>query len=104
MQLRRRHFSTAGTTKNPAIQNFSLHFFFDNSKANISLCALSCPNFNLGQLKVCKLMSALDLSMKKLIKKKNWIAGFLVIPEIIAFGFRMLFTQDSQIRSVFWEK
>jgi hypothetical protein len=33
-------------------------------------------------------MFALELSMKKRIKK-NWIAGFLVIPAIIAFGFRI---------------
>ena len=65
MQLRRRHFSTAGSTKNPAIQKLFIHFFIDNSNANISLYALSCPNFNLGQLKVCKLMFALELSMKK---------------------------------------
>ena len=44
---------------------FFIHFFIDNSNANISLYALSCPNFNLGQLKVCKLMFALELSMKK---------------------------------------
>jgi hypothetical protein len=31
-------------------------------------------------------MFALELSMKKVIKK-NWGAGFLVIPAIIAFGF-----------------
>ena len=86
MQLRRRHFSTVGITKNPAIQKLFIHFFIDNSNANISLYALSCPNFNLGQLKVCKLMFALELSMKKSIKS-FWIAGFLVIPAIIAFGF-----------------
>ena len=44
---------------------FYIHFFIDNSNANISLYALSCPNFNLGQLKVCKLMFTLKLSMKK---------------------------------------
>ena len=65
MQLRRRHFLTAGMTKNPAIQKFYVHFFIDNSNANINLYALSCPNFNLGQLKVCKLMFTLKLSMKK---------------------------------------
>jgi hypothetical protein len=65
MQLRRRHFSTAGITKNPATQKFYIHFFIDNSNANISLYALSFPNFNLGQLKVCKLMFTLKLSMKK---------------------------------------
>ena len=31
---------------------FYIRFFIDNSNANISLYALSCPNFNLGQLKV----------------------------------------------------
>ena len=46
---------------------FFIHFFIDNSNANISLYALSCPNFNLGQLKVCKLMFALELSMKNKI-------------------------------------
>ena len=78
MQLRRRHFLTVVITKNPAIQKFYIHFFIDNPNASISLYALSCPNFNLGQLKVCKLMSALDLSMKKLIKKKLdcWIFGY----------------------------
>ncbi len=49
MQLWRKHFSNTGITKNPA---------------NISLYILSCPNFNLGQLKVYKLMFALELSMK----------------------------------------
>ena len=44
---------------------FYIHFFIDNLNANISLYALSCPNFNLGQLKVCKLMFTLKLSMKK---------------------------------------
>ena len=52
MQLRRRYFSTAGITKNPAIQKKIILFFIDNSNANIILYALSCPNFNLGQLKV----------------------------------------------------
>jgi hypothetical protein len=32
-------------------------------------------------------MFALELSMKKRIK--NWVAGFSVIPAIIAFGFRL---------------
>ena len=41
---------------------------------------------NLGQLKVYKLMFALELSMEKWLKK-FWAAGFSVIPEIIAFGF-----------------
>ena len=65
MQLRRSHFSTAGISKNPAHQKFYIHFFIDNSNANISLYALSCPNLDLGQLKVFKLMFALELSMKK---------------------------------------
>ena len=86
MQLRRSHFSTAGISKNPVHQKFYTHFFIDNSNANISLYALSCPNLDLGQLKVCKLMFALELSMKKWIKK-IWIAGFSVIPAINAFGF-----------------
>ena len=86
MQLRRIHFSTAAVTKNPVVQIFFIHFFIDNSNANNSLYALSCPNFNLGQLKVCKLMFALELSMKRWIKK-IWAAGFSVIPAIIAFGF-----------------
>ena len=44
---------------------FYIHFFIDNSNANISLYTLSCQNFNLGQLKVCKLMFTLKLLMKK---------------------------------------
>ena len=88
MQLRRSHFSTAGISKNPAYQKFYIHFFIDNYNANISLYALSCPNLVLGQLKVCKMMFALELSMKKWIKK-IWIAGFSVITAIIAFGFSL---------------
>ena len=65
MQLRRRHFSTAGITKNPATQKFYIHFFIDNSNANISLYTLSCPDFNLEQLKVYKMKFTLELSMKK---------------------------------------
>jgi hypothetical protein len=30
-------------TENPAIQFFFIHFFVDNSNANISLYTLSCP-------------------------------------------------------------
>ena len=45
-----------GSAENQAVQKFYIHFFIDNSNADISLYALSCPNFNLGQLKVCKLM------------------------------------------------
>ena len=50
----------AGTTENPAI-----HFFIDDSNANISLYTLSCPKLKFGQLKVYKLIFALELSMKK---------------------------------------
>ena len=64
MQLRRRHFSTAGITKNLAIQKFYIHFFIDNFSVNISLHTLSCPKLKFGQLKAYKLMFALELSMK----------------------------------------
>ena len=43
MQLRRSHFSTAGISKNPAHQKLYIHFFIDNSNANISLYTLSGP-------------------------------------------------------------
>ena len=65
MQLRRRHFLTAGLTKNPANQKFYIHFFIDKSNANISLYTLSCPDFNLGQLRLYKMKFTLELSMKK---------------------------------------
>ena len=39
-----------GSAENPAHQKFYIHFFIDNSNANLSLFALSCPDFNLGQL------------------------------------------------------
>ena len=65
MQLWRRHFSTAGITKNLAIQKKIIHFFIDNSNANISLNTLSCPKLKFGQLKASKLMFASELSMKK---------------------------------------
>ena len=65
MQLQHRHLPNTVITKNPAHQKFFIHFFIDNSNANISLYALSCPNLDLGQLKVFKLMFALELSMKK---------------------------------------
>ena len=55
----------AGITKNPAIQKLFIHFFIDNSNANISLHTLSCPKLKFGQLKAYKLMFALELSMKK---------------------------------------
>ena len=45
-----------GSAENQAVQKFYIHFFIDNSNADISLYALSCPNFYLGQHKVCKLM------------------------------------------------
>ena len=52
-------------TKNPAHQKFYIHFFIDNSNANISFYTLSCPDFNLGQLKLYKMQFTLELSMKK---------------------------------------
>ena len=61
--------------------NFFIHFFIDNSIANISLHTLSCPKLTFGQLKAYKLMLALELSMKKGIKI-FWIARFLVIPTV----------------------
>ena len=33
----------AGITENPETQFFFIHFFIDNSNANISLYTLSCP-------------------------------------------------------------
>ena len=65
MQLRRRHFPNTVITENPEIQNFYIHFFIDNSNANINLHTLSCPKIKFGQLKAYKLMLALELSMKK---------------------------------------
>ena len=65
MQLRRSHFSTAGISKNPAHQKIFIHFFIDNSNANISFYTSSCPDFNLGQLKLYKMKFTLELSMKK---------------------------------------
>ena len=65
MQLRRRHFPNTVITENPAIQKLYIHFFIDNSNADISLFTLSCPDFNLGQLKVYKMKFTLELSMKK---------------------------------------
>ena len=65
MQLRRRHFPNAVIAENQADQKFYIHFFIDNSNSNISLYTLSCPDFNLGQLKVYKMKFALELSMKK---------------------------------------
>ena len=54
-----------GYIKNPAHQKFFIHFFIDNSNANISLNTLSCPKSKFGQLKAYRLMFALELSMKK---------------------------------------
>ena len=55
MQLWHKHFSTVDITKNPGIKKIFIHFFIDDSNANISLYDLICPNFDLGQLKVWKL-------------------------------------------------
>ena len=55
----------AGITENPAAQILFIHFFIDNSNANVSLYTLSCPKLKFEQLKVYKLMFALELSMKK---------------------------------------
>ena len=75
MQLRRRHFPNTVITENPAIQKFYVHFFIDNSNANISLYTLSCPDFNLGQLKVYKMKFTLELSIKN--EYKNFgLLGF----------------------------
>ena len=65
MQLQRRHFPNTVITENPAIQKFYIHFFINNSNANITLFTLSCPKLKSGQHKVYKLMFALELSMKK---------------------------------------
>ena len=67
MQLWRRHFPNTVITENPAIQKFYIHFFIDNSNANMSLHTLSCPKLEFGQLKAYKLMLALELSIKKSI-------------------------------------
>ena len=56
-----------GYNQNPAIQKFYIHFFIDNFNAHISFYTLSCPDFNLGQLKVYKMKFTLELSMKKWI-------------------------------------
>ena len=45
-----------GSAENPATQKFYIHFI---------LYTLSCPKLKSGQLKVYKLMFALELSMKK---------------------------------------
>ena len=65
MQLRRRHFLNTVITENQAVQKFYIHFFIDNSNVNFILYTLSCPKLKSRQLKVNKLMSALELSMKK---------------------------------------
>ena len=54
-----------GYIENPAHQKFYIHFFIDDSNANISLHTLSCPKSKFGQLKAYRLMFALELSMKK---------------------------------------
>ena len=54
-----------GSAENQAVQKFYIHFFIDNSNADISLLTLSCPDFNLGQLKIYKMKFTLELSMKK---------------------------------------
>ena len=69
MQVRRRYFLTAGITKNPATQKFYIHFFIDNSNANISLYALSCPKLKFGQLKAYILMFAFRIINEKMNKK-----------------------------------
>ena len=65
MQLWHKHFSTVDITKNPGIKKIFIHFFIDDSNANISLHTLSCPKSKFGQLKAYRLMFALELSMKK---------------------------------------
>ena len=65
MQLRRRHFPNTVITKNLAHQKFYIHFFTDNSIVNFILYTLRYPKLKSGQLKVNKLMFALELSMKK---------------------------------------
>ena len=92
MQLRHRHFPNTVITENPAIQKIYIHFFIDNSNANISLYTLSCPDFNLGQLKVHKMKFTLELSMN--IKILDcWVFGR---PAIIAFGFNNFFFQEQK--------
>ena len=54
-----------GSAENPAHQKFYIHFFINNSNANISLHTLSCPKSKFGQLKAYKMMFALESSMKK---------------------------------------
>ena len=54
-----------GSAENQAVQKFYIHFFIDNSNVNFILYTLSCPKLKSGQLKVYKLMFALELSMKK---------------------------------------
>ena len=67
-----------GSAENPAIQKFYIHFFIDNYNVNFILYTWSCPKLKSGQLKVYKLMFALELSMKKWIKKKLgcWIFSY----------------------------
>ena len=77
-----------GSAENQATQKFYIQFFIDNYNVNFILYILSCVRLKSGLLKVYKLMFALELSMKKWIKK-NWAAGFSVIPTIIAFVFKV---------------
>ena len=54
-----------GSAENPAHQKFYIHFFIDNSNVNFILYNLSCPKLKSGQLKVFKMMFALESSIKK---------------------------------------
>ena len=58
---------------------FFIYFFIDNSNSNISLYALSCPNFNLGQLKVLQTDVYIKIINEKM-NKKFWMAGFWSYP------------------------
>ena len=59
---------------------FFVHFFIDNSDANTSLYTLSCFKLKFGQLKVYKLVFALELSnIYEKTNKKNldcWVFGY----------------------------
>ena len=58
-----------GKSENSAAQNFFIHFSIDNYNANISLYTSSYPKLKFGWLKLYKIMFALQLTMKKWIKK-----------------------------------
>ena len=75
MQLQRRHFSTAGITKNPAIQKNFIHFSIGNFIANISLYALSWPKLNFGCYLTLEIIFYALFQWKNELKK-IWIAGF----------------------------